>query len=277
MPLPIAPFIKKQQTWIDKRGLTKKVPLKLLCFGLSRTGTSSLRVALWELGLEAYHAFAILENPPDGVLWQQALRAKFEGKGPSFTKADFDSLFYDCHAVIDLPSYLFVEELLAAYPEAKVLVTTREFESWRSSCTNTIVTPWKSRFGRVAEMLDKAASMKYMPPLRLAMDVYFWGDFQQNAKAVFHAHYAKVKRLAPTDRYLEYDIKEGWGPLCQFLEVNVPEDGSGKVKPFPNINDRETFNRLFNPLARIPVLFPGVLKLMAFLMLVYGLTRAFCC
>ena len=56
MVLPIAPFIKEQQTWIDKRGLTKKVPMKLLCFGLSRTGTSSLRVALRELGLEAYHA-----------------------------------------------------------------------------------------------------------------------------------------------------------------------------------------------------------------------------
>jgi len=58
MPLPIAPFIKKQQTWIDKRGLPKKVQMKLLCFGLSRTGTSSLRVALAELGLEAYHAYA---------------------------------------------------------------------------------------------------------------------------------------------------------------------------------------------------------------------------
>jgi len=107
------------------------------------------------------------------------------------------------------------------------------------------------------------------------MEYCYKGDFQRNAKDVFHAHYAKVKHLAPKDRYLEYDITEGWGPLCQFLEVDVPNDGYGNMKPFPNVNDTDSFNRLFNPLVRIQMMFPRALKLMAFLILVYGFTRAF--
>ena len=112
-----------------------------------------------------------------------------------------------------------------------------------------------------------------MPPLRLAMDLFFWGDFEQNAKEVFDTHYAKVKHLAPMDRYLEYNIKEGWGPLCQFLEMDVPKNESGKVKPFPHVNDKESFNRLFHPLARIQMMIPGVAKLLALLILVCGLSR----
>ena len=33
-------------------------------------------------------------------------------------------------------------------------------------------------------------------------------------------------------------MKEGWGPLCEFLGVGVPED-----EPFPHLNDTEAFRR----------------------------------
>ena len=95
MSLPDVPYIKQQQTWIDKRGKEKQVPMKVLCPGLSRTGTSSMRVALWELGFEAYHGWSLFENPPDSVLWQEAMKAKFEGQGRLYMKKDFDSIFFD--------------------------------------------------------------------------------------------------------------------------------------------------------------------------------------
>ncbi|KAF7511913.1 hypothetical protein GJ744_003146 [Endocarpon pusillum] len=81
MSLPDVPFIKKQRTWIDKRGKEKQVPMRVFCPGLSRTSTSSMRVALWELGYEAYHGWSLWENPPDCVLWQEAMKAKFDGQG----------------------------------------------------------------------------------------------------------------------------------------------------------------------------------------------------
>jgi hypothetical protein len=36
---------------------------------------------------------------------------------------------------------------------------------------------------------------------------------------------------------LVYEIKEGWGPLCDFLGVEEPD------KPFPHLNDTHTFRK----------------------------------
>jgi hypothetical protein len=35
----------------------------------------------------------------------------------------------------------------------------------------------------------------------------------------------------PADRLLVWDVREGWGPLCAFLGLPVPDE------PFPNVND----------------------------------------
>ena len=66
--------------------------MRLLCLGLSRTGTESLRAALRQLGCDdVYHGFsAYAENPPDLVMWLEAFQAKYEGKGKPFTRDDWD-------------------------------------------------------------------------------------------------------------------------------------------------------------------------------------------
>jgi len=43
-----------------------------------------------------------------------------------------------------------------------------------------------------------------------------------------------VIKEVPADRLLVWQVKEGWGPLCQFLGVPVPD------LPFPNVNDTPT-------------------------------------
>ncbi len=95
MSLPNVPDINQQEAWIDKRGKTKQIPVKVLCPGLSGTGTSSMLIALWELGYEPYQGWSLFENPLDSVLWQEAMKAKFEGRGRLYTKKEFDSIFYD--------------------------------------------------------------------------------------------------------------------------------------------------------------------------------------
>ncbi len=87
--------INPQQDWIDKRGKTKQIPIRVFCPGLSGTGTSSMLVALWELGYEPYQGWSLFVNPPDSLLWQEAMKAKFEGRGRLYTKKEFDSIFYD--------------------------------------------------------------------------------------------------------------------------------------------------------------------------------------
>ena len=52
-------------------------------------------------------------------------------------------------------------------------------------------------------------------------------------------HNDEVKRTVPPERLLVWSVTEGWGPLCEFLELPVPEE------PFPHINDRKEFlNRI---------------------------------
>lgn len=76
---------------------------------------------------------------------------------------------------------------------------------------------------------------------------YFGGDLENNGKEIFAEHYAKVRTLALKDKYLEFAVSEGWEPLCQFLEVDVPRDQWGDVKPFPRVNDRTWFQGTFVP------------------------------
>jgi hypothetical protein len=41
----------------------------------------------------------------------------------------------------------------------------------------------------------------------------------------------------PAERLLVWDPKEGWEPLCEFLEVPVPD------VPLPHVNDTENFQK----------------------------------
>jgi hypothetical protein len=51
----------------------------------------------------------------------------------------------------------------------------------------------------------------------------------------FHRFNDRVKHDVPADRLLVWEVKQGWEPLCEFLEVDVPD------APFPNVNDKTTF------------------------------------
>lgn len=65
----------------------------------------------------------------------------------------------------------------------------------------------------------------------------FWeGDFEKNGKRRYKEYYEEIRSIVPKDRLLEYKMGEGWKPLCDFLEVPVPEG-----KKFPRTNDTDGF------------------------------------
>jgi hypothetical protein len=53
--------------------------------------------------------------------------------------------------------------------------------------------------------------------------------------SVYRAHNAEVRATIPAERLLVYHVADGWGPLCDFLGVAVPEG------PTPKVNSREEF------------------------------------
>ena len=70
----------------------------------------------------------------------------------------------------------------------------------------------------------------------------FCGDnWEEGIKEDYIYHYRKhveeVKRVVPKDKLLIFDIKEGYAPLCKFLNVPVRE-GS-----LPPMNDKALYNK----------------------------------
>ncbi|RDW92234.1 hypothetical protein BP5796_01628 [Coleophoma crateriformis] len=275
-PKPVTDIFTPKDTCINRRELKRTVPMKVLILGLGRTGTSSLREAMRQLGYEdTYHMMSCsIENPPDALLWRDAFAAKFDN-GPAFTRKDWDQLLGHCMAVCDWPAVAFAEELIEAYPEAKVILTTRDVDSWHASTMKTVYWRVMDPELRWLQYFSWAAGL-YYPMLKKFFDEFFKGDFPNQGKRIFVEHYDHVRSLVPKDRLLEFSIKDGWDPLCNFLEVPVPSE------KFPHVNDNNDFiarsqRRNRNQMKNVAFRYACILVLalatwfvMSFLMKLYG-------
>ncbi|KAJ7907538.1 P-loop containing nucleoside triphosphate hydrolase protein [Mycena leptocephala] len=220
--------------WINRRGASRTVPMKVLVLGFCRTGTLSMKTALEILGFkDTHHMTSVFQNPLEVEMWTEALNAKYLSIGKPYGRAEWDQLLGHCQAVTDGPSIMFTEELLEAYPDAKVILTTRDVDAWWTSYDASIGVMQRSRRYRLAGWLDPHRIGKVMTFARLLTSVIFPGPVaaEGEAKARFAEHYALVRRLVPPHRLLEYRVGEGWETLCGFLGVEVPQ------APFPRTND----------------------------------------
>ncbi|KAF7717513.1 P-loop containing nucleoside triphosphate hydrolase [Penicillium ucsense] len=222
-------------TCIDRRKCHRTVPMKVLALGVGRTGTASLRKALERLGyVKCYHMMcASVENPPDCLMWHDALNAKYKGIG-EFGRKEWDQLLGDCQAVCDWPACAFAKELIEAYPNAKVILTTRDVDPWHASVMKTVHWRVSDPEHKLVSNFSWAAGM-YYPMLNTFFETFFRGDFPGKGKQVYNEHVELVRSLVPADRLLEYNINDGWAPLCEFLEEELPDT------PFPRGNDMADF------------------------------------
>ena len=72
---------------------------------------------------------------------------------------------------------------------------------------------------------------------------------KESAKIVYYEHIESVKKTIPSDKLLIYHVNKGWGPLCEFLNVAVPEI------PFPKVNDTAEMLRKFAIIKSLPYVF----------------------
>lgn len=186
--------------------------------GLGRTGTLSLKLALERLlGAPCYHMLEVLARPEHIPAWQAAAEGQFP---------DWSRMFADYAAVVDWPACSYWPELADAFPQALIVVSHRDPESWWESASQTIFptaeqlagTPWHAMFQALMRarftypLTDRAACL-----------------------AAFAWHYEQVRATAPPQRVLEWRAADGWAPLCAALGVPVPDE------PFPRTNTRDEF------------------------------------
>ncbi|KAJ7475878.1 hypothetical protein FB451DRAFT_1397269 [Mycena latifolia] len=210
----------------------RTVPMQVLALGFPRTGTASLKLALETLGyVRTSHGFAVHSSSPTVIdMWITAIRAKFYGEGTPYGRTEWDLLLGDCQAVSDVPHILFAEELITAYPDAKVVLTNRSPETEGLKPTFQV---------RLNHWLDPENAGKSEHLFQLIYAALFATEHVTEgiAKARFKAHYNEVRRLVPKDRLFEFEVKDGWAPLTKFLGKEMP------AAPFPSANNTEQFQK----------------------------------
>jgi hypothetical protein len=209
--------------------------IEVIGAGLPRTGTLTQKVALEMLGFTpCYHWVDVLADLDRVAVWEKAMDGQ----------ADWPQIFGESRATVDWPGGYFWRELMDAYPDAKVLLSVRNPESWEPSFRETV---WSmGHGGSLLNLLSSARALVDPQWQRYVgfVERMFWsqeGTFaggharpEQLIEAMI-AHTEEVKRTVPAERLLVWEPADGGEPLCEFLGVDVP------AEPLPHANDRETF------------------------------------
>ncbi|KAL2042336.1 hypothetical protein N7G274_004825 [Stereocaulon virgatum] len=223
----------------NTEGGTRTVPMQVLALGMGRTGTVSMQAALETLGCTpCYHGYTALYNISDCPVWYRAFEAKYHSNGPPFTRSDWDNLLGKYGAVTDVPAICFADELIAAYPEAKVVLVERDIESWYRSFQE-VIDNYSTRTTSILAILDpqlmRPSSRLFAYVFQDRKGFFRAGNNQElrdNARSVYKEHYAHVRAITPKERLLDFQLKGGWGPLCEFLGKEIPE------VPFPKLHEQ---------------------------------------
>jgi hypothetical protein len=193
--------------------------LKVIGAGLGRTGTLSLKLALEHLGFgPCYHMSEMLSQIRSHLpLWIESAKGN----------PQWDTIFANYHSTTDYPGCMFWRQLAGHYPDAKIILSTRDADRWFESGAATVFSaPHRARF-------------EGNPLMAEFFKLTVFGDLEQSlgdrTKMVdyFNRWNQSVIDEVPAERLLVHRSADGWGPLCKFLGVPVPQES------YPRVNSRE--------------------------------------
>ena len=230
--------------------MAKKYPLKVMNIGMFRGGTTSLSLALQELGYgQTWH---LVTNSPEltkkGSKWwlENHIVDRFLN-GDANVNFDEWLNIIKCDVIMDTPVVHTWEEIFRQYPDCKVILCIRDFESWCKSYINLLkectapsmrICTMTDEFTKeINELWDKThigTDYKGLKEL-LALD-------QLRQREVLRTEYYdkqinRAKEIVPKDQLLIYNPNEGWKALCKFLDKPIPN------KPFPRTNSTKELNQ----------------------------------
>jgi hypothetical protein len=207
--------------------------MKVIGAGFGRTGTMSLKGALEQLGFgPSFHMIDVARYPELLPQWQAAADGE---------SADWAKVFEGWESTVDWPACTYWEQIWETFPDAKVLLSVREPESWYASCKKSIHASAQA----AAKGELEGGSVTVSPEAMKMINGIIWNgtfdgrfDDKEFALDVYNRHNEDVKSKVPADNLLVYEIKQGWEPLCEFLEVPVPD------ADMPHLNDAASFRSM---------------------------------
>ena len=191
--------------------------LQVIGAGFGRKGTDSLRQALNMLGVgRCHHMHEVMPSEEQRDFWDKKTLGQDIG---------WDEIFDGFGSAVDWPSAFYWEELMAVYPDAKIILTYRDPESW-----------WRSYERTILQLLHRMeASGNLGMPWRVVAEGEFGGKHACIAR--YNKNIARVKLVAPAERLFVMELGEGWPRLCDFLGVDVP------AEPYPSGNTTADFRQ----------------------------------
>ncbi|KAF4853390.1 hypothetical protein CGCSCA4_v002211 [Colletotrichum siamense] len=232
--------------------------IQVIGAGYSRTGTVSLQLALEKLlDGPVMHGGTQVLHREDAYCKKlaQAYEAKRAGDKARLHRL-LEDIFAGYVGCTDMPPIDFIPDLLELYPDAKVVLTTRDNE----------------KFAKSIQLVGSNASIWWLPYVMWPVPGWRWfptlvNEFTNSAMKIkgptdgqdhYHCEIFlctqkglaalcvrtltfgsailpnwnhSVQQMVPADKLLIMDLKEGWEPLCKFLNVPVPDE------PLPRAND----------------------------------------
>jgi hypothetical protein len=205
--------------------------LKVIGAGLGRTATFSLKFALEHVGLgPCYHMSEVFASARRNVpLWLDVAAGR----------PNWAAIFEGYQSTTDYPACSYWRELAEYYPDAKVILSVRDAESWFESVSETI-------FSQQMQGPLKDSPIGSM--MNAVIFDAFGGRVNDRAFMTnwFTRRNQEVIDALPPARLLVFSPKQGWGPLCEFLGVSVP---SG---PFPRVNSRDEISHVSEKQGGLP-------------------------
>ncbi|THD26459.1 Nad dependent epimerase dehydratase [Fasciola hepatica] len=227
------------------KSLVQDIPLLVIGVSVGRTGTMSLKAALEILyGMPCYHMIEMINKHRNHIkLWSHLFDLMERDPNIDLPDEVISEIFRGYQLVTDNPGCTIYKQLMKLYPEAKLILTVRNPNTWIQSIRET-VRPKEPIFGtgwlnRLRELIFIAPGFGRMTDqsMRLALggNVDLTDDDQMIRGFVHRIE--EVKRVVPAERLLVFEVKDGWGPLCRFLNKPIPN------VPFPRVNDRKEMQK----------------------------------
>ena len=210
----------------------------------------SMQEALRMLGYKTYHMEALLRDSTHAKNWRR-LTDKNITVEEVFNKIVEDGY----NATMDNPMCEYFIEQMKMFPNAKVILTLhpKGAAGWEKSFSTLMAmvriqsAPFSLTYPNFLSFLPRVQDVNaarclmgqrtlHLPACELTYrsheHVEGWLATQ------YELHNALVRSVVPSEKLLEFNVREGWEPLCSFLGKPVPD------VPFPNVNDSKSITRL---------------------------------
>ncbi|KAL7429169.1 hypothetical protein ACHAXH_004073 [Discostella pseudostelligera] len=222
--------------------------LKVVGVGYGRTGTYSLAIALDMLGFPTLHTQHLYEH---SEIFDHLINTIFyksiESNEIIMGEPDFSLLTKAGYtATMDLPFALYFPQIQQQYPECKFILTVREdsetwFRSW-DVLTSSITQPAQHTSYLFTHVKKLEYYMRWLFSVVNSDKQYLLHPFplppqnKHNAISSYEGHNQLVRESIPPSHLLEYNVVQGWDPLCHFLEIPDADCPLSQGIPFPKTN-----------------------------------------